>query len=345
MKKASLTEVLRQRARELGFAQVGVAPAVMPTGYHKLLEWLSAGHAGDMDWIERRREAYRHPDGVMPGTRSVVMLAMNYHDGTPPTSGPRIARYAMGYADYHDVLKPRLGELAAIIREQHPGARTRSVIDTAPLLERDFGRLAGLGWFGKNTMLISRSIGSWFFLGAILTDVELDYDDPEDDDYCGTCTACLDACPTQAFPEPGVLDARRCISYLTIELRGQPIPLEFRRDIGEWLFGCDVCQDVCPWNRFAPPETLPEFQAPAEMHRLDLQQLLQMTEDDIGRRFDGSPLLRAGRVGLVQNAMIVAANLKRRDLLTELAMLTQDKEPVLQDVAAWAMETFRPEED
>lgn len=337
----TLTSLLRTRAAQLGFAQIGIAPAVTPTGFHRLLEWIDAGHAADMSWIERRRDAYEHPNGVMPGTRSVVMAAMNYFDGSEPPPGPRVARYAHGAADYHDVLKPRLGELAAVIRDHHPQARTRSVIDTAPLLERDFGRLAGIGWFGKNTMLISRTIGSWFFLGAVLTDVELHYDAPEEADYCGTCTACLDACPTDAFPEPGVLDARRCISYLTIELRGQPITVELREGVGEWMFGCDVCQDVCPWNRFAPPDTLPEFRSRPELNPLDLREVLRLTDEGFVQRFEGTPLQRPGRVGLLHNAAIVAANLKRHDVLPELSLLLNDRDPVLREVAAWAIESLR----
>ena len=227
----------------------------------------------------------------MPGTRSVIMAAMNYNDGAEPAGGGRVARYAWGSADYHDVLKPRLLKLADLLRSEVPTARTRVVIDTAPLLERDFGRLAGIGWFGKNTMLISRTIGSWFVLGAVLTDVELAYDKPVEQNYCGSCTRCLDACPTDAFPEPGVLDARRCISYLTIELRKEPIPVDLRNGIGEWLFGCDICQDVCPWNRFAPEDTLPEFRHLVSMNPIDCRELLTLSVEEFHARY----LDRAGQ--------------------------------------------------
>ena len=332
---------LRACAAELGFARIGIAPAVTPTGFHRLLDWVDAGHSADMDWIERRKDAYRHPDGVMPGTRSVIMAAMNYHDGTEPSAGARVARYALGSADYHDVLKRQLGELVVALKQSHPNARTRIVVDTAPLLERDFGRMAGLGWFGKNTMLISRSIGSWFFLGAILTDVELPYDVPEDQDYCGTCTACLDACPTQAFPEPGVLDARRCISYLTIELRGASIPMEFRTGIGNWLFGCDICQDVCPWNRFAPSQTLSELRSSSDQCLVDVRSILRLTDAEFESQFAGSPLLRPGRVGLLSNATVVAANLAMTGALPELQILVADANPVLREVAQWAIDRLR----
>ncbi len=272
---------------------------------------------------------------------------MNYHDGTPgedaPNSDesgdklPRIARYASGSADYHDVLKPLLKQMGDLIKRNIPNAKTRVVIDTAPLLERDFGRLAGLGWFGKNTMLISRDIGSWFFLGAVLTDVELDYDDAVEQTYCGTCTRCLDVCPTQAFPEPGVLDARRCISYLTIEHRHEPIPMELRDGIGEWLFGCDLCQDVCPWNRFAPEETLPEFQSQPKLTHIDCRALLRMSDDDFNREFGDTPLSRPGRSGILRNAAIVLGNLGDRSALPELHDAANDRDPLIADAAVWAI--------
>ncbi len=334
----TLSANLKARARDLGFTLVGVAPAVTPTGFHRLLKWIDQGHAAGMDWVHRRRDAYRHPDGVMPGTRSVIMAAMNYHDGTAPADGPRIARYALGAADYHDVLKARLSKLAEHLKSENPSARTRVVVDTAPLLERDFGRLAGIGWFGKNTMLISRAIGSYFFLGALLTDQELEYDTPEEHDYCGTCTLCLDACPTDAFPEPGVLDARRCISYLTIELRHGPIPSELRPGIGEWLFGCDICQDVCPWNRFAPDDTLPEFRTLPSLNPIDCRKLLSLSNEQFHTRFNGTPFYRPGRAGLLRNAAIVLTNLGCTAALPELTALLTDEVPLLRDIAGWAIE-------
>lgn len=372
--RTALTEQLKSLGTELGFAKVGIAPAVTPTGFHRLLDWISNGYAADMQWVERRKDAYGHPNGVMPGTRSVIMAAMNYHDGTAirrsrirenseplvrqnspsgkpeknaPNSDesgymlPRIARYASGSADYHDVLKPLLKQLGDLIKRNIPGAKTRVVIDTAPLLERDFGRLAGLGWFGKNTMLISRDIGSWFFLGAVLTDVELDYDDAVEQTYCGTCTRCLDVCPTQAFPEPGVLDARRCISYLTIEHCHAPIPMELRDGIGEWLFGCDLCQDVCPWNRFAPNETLPEFQSQPKLTQIDCRALLRMSNDDFNREFGDTPLSRPGRSGILRNAAIVLGNLGDQSALPELRQAANDSDPLVADAASWALRKLR----
>lgn len=335
--RSQLTDRLKDLGLQLGFAQIGVAPAVTPTGFHRLLKWLNDGHSADMQWIGRRVDAYRHPDGVMTGTQSVIVAALNYHDGTAPEAGPRVARYAWGSADYHEVLKPRLKQLAELVRREVPDARTRVVIDTAPLLERDFARLAGIGWFGKNTMLISRSIGSWFFLGAVLTNVELEYDSPLEQTFCGTCTRCLDACPTDAFPEPGVLDARRCISYLTIEHRGHPVPPDLRPGIGEWMFGCDVCQEVCPWNRFAPEETLPEFQAQSSMNPIDCRELLGLSEDQFNDRFASTPLARPGRAGLLRNAAMVLGNLGDTTARHALEGALSDHEPLIRDAAAWAL--------
>ncbi len=336
----ALSEHLKSASAELGFAQFGIAPAVTPTGFHRLLKWIDDGYSADMQWVERRKEAYRHPDGVMSGTRSVIMAAMNYNDGTQRQPGGKVARYAWGSADYHDVLKPQLQQLAKLIRSAVPAARTRVVIDTAPLLERDFGRLAGIGWFGKNTMLISRSVGSWFFLGAILTDIELEYDKAVEQNFCGTCTRCLDACPTDAFPEPGVLDARRCISYLTIEHRKEPVPLDLRNGVGDWLLGCDICQDVCPWNRFSPEETLPEFRHRSSLNPLDCRELLLLSEEQFQQRFADTPFTRPGRPGMLRNAAIVLGNLRDFAAEPELVASLNDHEPLIRGAAAWALGEF-----
>ncbi|MDZ4684510.1 MAG: tRNA epoxyqueuosine(34) reductase QueG, partial [Planctomycetaceae bacterium] len=250
---AELSQTLKSAAIALGFDLVGIAPAVTPLGFTRLQEWLQRGYAGEMSYLPRREAAYEHPRHVLDGVRSVVMVAVNYKSAEPPKddaasgdqSSPtpaQVAKYARGPTDYHDVLKDRLRQLADVLHERVSGCRTRCVVDTAPLLERDFAQLAGLGWFGKNTLLIHKRAGSFLLLGALLTDVELEPDQPHDTSHCGTCTRCLDVCPTDAFPAPYVLDARKCISYLTIELKGA-IPRELRTGIGDWLFGCDLCQD------------------------------------------------------------------------------------------------------
>jgi len=332
-----LSQKLKAAATELGFDVVRITPAVSPPGYHPLLEWMANGYAADMDWMERRKEAYQHPDGVLPETRSVIVVALNYHNSEPQTTGLRIARYAGGSEDYHSVLRRNLKKVAALIRFERPESRSRVVVDTAPLLERDFAQLAGIGWFGKNTMLISREIGSWFFIGAILTTESLSYDEPFEGDFCGSCTKCLDACPTDAFPEPHVLDANRCISYLTIERRDKPVPEDLRQGIGEWIFGCDICQEVCPWNRFAPGKSLPEFQLREELQQLDVLQLLGFDESEFQRQFGGTPLERTGRDVIVRNAAIVAANTGTQAAVPLLRALTNDSSPLVSDAAAWAI--------
>jgi epoxyqueuosine reductase len=328
---AGLTLAFKAEARRLGFDLVGVAPAVTPTGIHQFLDWLERGYAGQMAYLERREDAYQHPRHVLDGVRSVVLLGINYNTQEParrgtgqceetstghPTAnqgapGPaipaRIACYALGQRDYHDVIREKLQALAGFLRREAPGSRARGIVDTAPLLERDFARLAGLGWFGKNTMLINKHLGSWFFLAGLLVDVELEIDAPHAASHCGTCTRCLDACPTDAFVAPYVLDARRCISYLTIEHRG-PIPDEFHAPMGDWLFGCDICQEVCPWNRKAPVSNEPAFQPQPALQSADAAKLLKLTEAEFHEQFGHTALARTGRAGLVRNAAIVAAN-------------------------------------
>ncbi|MDG1893454.1 MAG: tRNA epoxyqueuosine(34) reductase QueG [Fuerstiella sp.] len=336
--KDEVTETLKQNAAELGFQHLGIAPAISPPGYHPLLEWIASGHAADMNWIARRKDAYRHPDGVLPNTRSVIVAAMNYHNHSPQPQSARISRYAWGSEDYHTLLRRRLKKLAVLLRTTWPTERTRVVVDTAPLMERDFARLAGVGWVGKNTMLISRNIGSWFFLGAILTTAELVYDQPFDSDYCGTCTKCLQACPTDAFPEPHVLDSNRCISYLTIERRDKSIDENLRTGIGDWLFGCDICQEVCPWNRFAPNNSDTAFEPREDLIAPDLVQLLSMDNDIFKQQFSGTPLERTGRDVIVRNAAIVAGNQRCANAIPQLTRLLDDGSDLVREAAGWAIE-------
>lgn len=336
-----LTDDLKSQAHALGFDLVGVATAGSPETFAQLNDWLDQGFAGEMSYIERRREAYEHPSHVLQSVQSVVMLGMNYRTKDPPDelrpSHGRIARYAWGDADYHDVLRERLRLLADWLHERRPGCRTRGVVDTAPLLERDFARLAGLGWFGKNTMLINKRLGSWLFLAALLTDVILEPDAPHDTAHCGTCTACLDACPTDAFPQPYVLDATKCISYFTIELRDQPIPEEHREACGEWLFGCDVCNDVCPWNRKAPLSSEPAFQPGAALTATDAADLLTLDEAEFRARFADTPLARPGRSGLLRNACIVLGNTGDASHIAALTTAAAADDPLIRNAAEWAI--------
>lgn len=332
------TALIRQWSQELQLDLCGMTPAIQPPGYHPLLEWMNQGYCADMDWMQRRKDAYSHPDGVLPNTKSVIAVALNYHNGNETTEGCRISRYAWGMEDYHSLLKKKLKQLCRKLREHQPDAVTRPVVDTAPLLERDFAQLAGLGWQGKNTMLINPSIGSWFFLGAILTTAQLSYDQPFEADHCGTCTRCLDACPTDAFPEPGVLNAERCISYLTIERRSKTISEELMSKMDDWVFGCDVCQDVCPWNRFAPANSVEAFQRRPEVSQLDLPELLNLTQATFKALFRKTPLERTGRDIIVRNSAIAAANTDRIDCLPMLESLRTDESAIVRDAVEWSIQ-------
>jgi epoxyqueuosine reductase len=361
---SNLSTAIKVEAHRLGFELVGIAPAVTPTGIHEFLDWLDHGYAGEMTYLERREEAYEHPRHVLDGARSVVMLGINYNSLAPGSAEPgfherreeagsrgdesldgdeaaavlaRVARYARGSADYHDVIRGKLRQLASVVRREAPGCQVRGIVDTAPLLERDFARAAGLGWFGKNTMLINKRLGSWFFLAALLVDAELEYNSPHTASHCGTCTKCLDACPTGAFVEPYVLDARRCISYLTIELRG-PIDIDLRARMQDWLFGCDICQDVCPWNHKAPVTAEPAFMAIPDLVALDATTLLSLTEAEFDNRFGHTALSRPGRAGIIRNAAIVAANEGDAGAIPALRAAQQDIDPVVREAATWAIE-------
>jgi epoxyqueuosine reductase len=338
----SLEARIKQQARELGFELVGIAAATPADSFDRLRDWLAQGFAGDMAYMHRYAAARQHPSSILPNVCSVVMVGMNYlpdEGRSQPESGPlkgRVARYAQG-TDYHDVLRQRLNQFLASVQEFVPDCKGRGVVDTAPLLERDFARRAGLGWFGKNTMLLNKRLGSYFFLGALLLDLPLQPDPPYGTNHCGTCTACLDACPTAAFPRPGELDARRCISYLTIELKG-PIPSDLREPLGDWVFGCDICQEVCPWNRKAPPGTEPALQPRSDLQALDLLEVLRFSEEDFRRRFRGTALWRSRRRGLVRNAAIVLGNRGEPSALPDLRRVLQDPDPVIREAAQWAIE-------
>ena len=339
--RAQLTAALKTEAARLGFALAGACPAVTPTGMHRFHEWLAAGYAGEMEYLARRQTAYEHPRHVLEGARSLLLLAMNYRTTEPPPTAPgfgRISRYAWG-GDYHDLIHERLRRLADFLRRQSPGAAVRGVVDTAPLLEREFAELAGLGWIGKNTLLLNKRLGSWFFLAALATDAILEYDAPHAADHCGACRACLDACPTQAFVAPYVLDSRRCISYLTIELKGG-VPEELRRGVGDWLLGCDVCQEVCPWNRRGPASDEPAFQPAPDHHPLDLVALFELDDEAFRRRFRRTPLWRPKRRGILRNAAIALGNQRSASGVPALVRGLHDSEPVVRGACAWALGQF-----
>ena len=323
----------------LGFDHVGICPAVSPAGYHAFLEWLDRGYAGEMHYLWSRKDAYRHPNAVMTGVRSLVMLGMNYRTAAAPAVPPghgRVSAYAWGCLDYHTLIHARLRQLLSDLQRNGVPFRGRGVVDTAPLLEREFARLAGLGWIGKHTLLLNRHAGSYFFLAAVLLDTELEYDPPHDTDHCGTCTACLDACPTHAFPQPYVLDATRCISYLTIEQRS-PIDPELRGMIDHWVFGCDVCQDVCPWNRGTPSASEDSFVARDDLYPLALCSLFELTDEDFRSRFRPTPLWRAKRRGLLRNAATALGNQPSQAAIPALIRGLHDQEPLVREAAMWAL--------
>jgi epoxyqueuosine reductase len=301
-----LTDRLKAEARRLGFDQVGVAAAVAPPGYPHFLEWLRKGHAAGMAYLERQAQARSHPDNLLEGVRSVIVAGFVYGSREETAAGPtqgKVARYARG-GDYHTLLWRRLEALLAWLEAERPGTKGRAVADTAPLLERDFARLAGMGWIGKNTMLIDRSLGSYTVLGALLTDAELRPDAPFEADHCGTCTRCLDACPTSAFVGPYELDARRCISYWNIEHRG-PIPDAAAGQLHGWVFGCDVCQEVCPWNRKAPAGHEPDLEEKPQWTNPDLVEWLSADDRALSSWLKGTALARAKRSGLLRNAALI----------------------------------------
>jgi epoxyqueuosine reductase len=331
---------LKEHARQIGFDRCGIAPAVAADGFERMHEWLARGYAGEMSYLDRQAEARRHPSSVLADVKSVIMLGMVYSGTEDPSNAEggashsgRVARYARG-PDYHEVLWRKQDELLAWLKELAPGCEGRGVVDTAPLLERDFARRAGLGWIGKNTMLIDKRLGSYLFLGALLVNIELHPDPPHLASHCGTCTACLDACPTKAFTAPGWLDARRCISYLTIELRS-PIPEELRPEMGDWLFGCDVCQEVCPWNSKPRQSSLPER---GDLAALDPVELLGLTDDEFRHRFRGTAIMRTRRRGLLRNAAIVLGNLGAPSALPALRKALLDSEPLIREAAQWAID-------
>lgn len=336
---AALTDTLKQEAQRLGFALAGACPAAAPPHLEQFRQWLEAGYAGQMRYLADRREAYEHPRHVLDGVRSILMLAVNYRTEEPQSPGAgqgRVSCYAWG-ADYHDLIHERLAELIQVHRRLAPGASVRGVVDTAPLLEREFAQLAGLGWIGKNTLLLNKRLGSWFFLAALLTSEAFVYDRPFEGGHCGTCRACLDACPTGALVAPYRLDASRCISYLTIEL-GDHIPLELREAQGSWVFGCDVCQDVCPWNRRAPATTEESFQPRAESNPMELAELFSFDDEAFRRRFRHTPLWRPRRRGLLRNAAIALGNNDWSEAsLGALQRGLSDAEPLVRAACAWAL--------
>jgi epoxyqueuosine reductase len=343
MSPEDLTARLKAEARRLGFDLAGATAAVAPPRLAAFQQWLADGFAGQMEYIPQRAAAYEHAKHVLDGVGSLLMLVMAYRTEEPiePAAGQgMIARFAWG-TDYHDLIRARLHALADFHRELTPAAAVRGVVDTAPLLEREFAELAGLGWVGKNTLLLNRQLGSWFLLAALLTSETLVYDAPPATGHCGTCRACIDACPTGAIVEPYRLDARKCISYLTIELR-EPIPPEQRASIGPRIFGCDICQDVCPFNRRPSPTAEAAFRPRPGSNPIELAELLRLDEAAFRERFGGSPVLRARRRGLLCQAAYALGNRPDSRAAPALVEGLRDADPAVREACAWALERYDP---
>jgi epoxyqueuosine reductase len=333
---------IAQRAKELGFDDCRFAAAAPSSNTASFREWLAQKKHGEMGWLERNAEKRTDPQRVLAGVKSVITLAASYHAAGSREQGAEsgvIARYAR-FADYHDVLAGRLKPLTQFVNELG-GADTHSLwyVDTGPVLERDFAQRAGLGFTGKHTNLISRRLGNWIFLAEILTTLELAPDAPEKN-HCGKCTRCITACPTAAITAPFQLDARLCISYLTIELKGS-IPVELRPLIGNRIYGCDDCLAACPWNRFAREGQLMKTHARADLEAPDLLELLALDNDGFKKMFAGTPILRTKRRGLLRNVCVALGNVGDASALSALERAAQDPEPLIAEHARWAIETIR----
>ncbi|HEY3761026.1 MAG TPA: tRNA epoxyqueuosine(34) reductase QueG [Verrucomicrobiae bacterium] len=341
-----MKESIRQRALELGFDDCRFTSADAPGSAAKFQDWLSGKKFGEMAWLERNAEKRVDPQKVLEGIKSVIVLSASYSSTRDPnfalqpsTNSGIVARYAR-FDDYHDILGERLKSLSQFVNETG-GNQIRSLwyVDTGPILERDFAQRAGLGFVGKHTNLISRKSGNWIFLAEILTTLELEADAPETN-HCGKCTRCITACPTNAITAPFELDARRCISYLTIELKGS-IPVEFRSAIGNRIYGCDDCLAACPWNRFAQEGRLMKLHARKDLEQPDLLELLSLDDKGFKTRFAGSPILRTKRRGLLRNACVALGNTGNDSALPHLERASHDAEPLVAEHARWAIDEIK----
>jgi epoxyqueuosine reductase len=338
--QTSLSARIKEEAQRLGFDLVGISPVEASTHEQSFAQWLRKGLGGELGYLKRTEELRRDPKKLVPWAFSVVSVGMNYSTPYPRPidqngTGGWISRYAWG-DDYHDLVKERLETLLDKIREIYPGpVEGRAFVDSGPVLERDIAGVAGIGWIGKNTHLISPRRGSWFFLGELFLSIELAYDRPIRD-RCGECDLCLKACPTGAFVGPYILDARRCISYLTIELKGA-IPPHLRPLMGNHVFGCDICQEVCPYNKKAKATSEKAFSPREGLYAPDLAPLLSLTEEEFRQRFRGSPILRAKRRGFLRNVAVALGNLKRQEVVPALTEALQDDEPLVRRHVAWAL--------
>ena len=299
------TEEIKNKAGELGFEKIGIVKAepLIDEGAH-FNEWLTKGFHGEMAWLAREPDKRSDPRLILPEARSVIVVLLNYYTGHKHEENAergKLSRYAWG-DDYHDVVREKLNELLAWIKAENPDAEGKVCVDTAPIMDKAWAVRAGLGWLGKHSNLITTEVGSWVFIGEILLNLELDYDTQIIEDHCGTCTACLDACPTNAIVEPYVVDSQKCISYATIELRAETLPADIVANQQGWLYGCDICQDVCPWNRFETPANETRFEPRNGQTSIDLDLLSEMSHEKYVERFRHSAIKRTKLTGLKRNA-------------------------------------------
>ena len=339
---STLTQQIQAHANELGFELVGITPAAHSETIARYREWIENGYAGKMHYLEKHLSLKSDVRQLLAEAKSVISLAMNYYTLDPPkalTQDPgrgQISRYAWG-DDYHELIRERLLELVTFIKQTAESElKTRVCVDTAPILEREYAQKAGIGWIGKNTNLIHWRSGSWYFLAEVLVSIALESDTPDLRGSCGTCTRCIEACPTDAIVEPNLLDSRRCISYLTIELK-ESIPKALRPEIGNLIFGCDICQEVCPWNSKAVSTTEPGFQPRDGNLAPKLLSLVSMTQQEFSRRFKGSPIKRAKRRGFLRNVLVAIGNWGTQRAVPALKDALADDEPLVRSHAAWAL--------
>jgi epoxyqueuosine reductase len=310
----SFTEKIKRKALEIGFHKIGVARAArLEEEGERLREWLAKNYHGEMRWMEREPEKRVNPELIFAGAKSVIVVALNYftpHEHEEIDTKGKISRYAWG-DDYHDVVKEKLRELLNWIKAENAEADGKICVDTAPVMDKAWAQRAGLGWIGKHSNLITKEYGSWVFIGEILLDLELEYDAETIENHCGTCTACLDACPTGAIVSPFIVDSERCLSYATIELRSPDLSPEIKENLNGWLYGCDICQDVCPWNRFEKPTEEVRFEPREGNVSADLDEILSLSPEEYARRFRRSAMKRAKLGGLQRNAKALRESPKR----------------------------------
>ncbi|KAB2878472.1 tRNA epoxyqueuosine(34) reductase QueG [bacterium] len=313
MTKTDLTYSIKSKALEIGFDKVGIAKADKVASTSLLERWLTSGFHGTMKWMENYFDKRADPRKLFPGAKSVVSVALNYYTPQPIPNDPemgKISRYAWG-DDYHDIVKEKLRQLLNEIQSLCPDAEGKSCVDTSPMMDKYWATQAGIGWQGKNSNVITKELGSWVFLGEIILNVELDYDESISD-FCGTCNRCIDACPTQAITEPYVVDSNKCISYLTIEYRGEAFPEQVAQPFNNWIYGCDICQDVCPWNiKFAETTANEQFFPRQNNLNRNVKEWESLSEDEFNNRFKKSPVKRTKYTGFVRNVKHVLSQLTK----------------------------------